>query len=87
MPPFDLWLRGREEIRAFLLDRGAECAGSRLTRIEVNGTSGFTQHRRTGPGGALEPFAVVLLEATDGLVSSIHVFLDPAAVERFVPMT
>ena len=85
MPPYDLWLQGRDEVRAFLLGRGAECAGSLLTPIEANGTLGFTQHRRTGPGGALEPFAVTVLEATDGLVTSIHAFLDPATVERFAP--
>jgi RNA polymerase sigma-70 factor, ECF subfamily len=85
MPPYDLWLQGRDEVRAFLLGRGAECAGSLLTPIAANGTLGFTQHHRTGPGGALEPFAVTVLEAADGLVTSIHAFLDPATVERFAP--
>ena len=85
MPPYDLWLRGRDEVRAFMLGRGAECAGSLLTPVEANGTLGFTQHRRTGPGGELEPFAVTLIEATGGFVASIHAFLDPATVERFAP--
>jgi len=82
MPPYDLWLLGVEEIRAWFLGRARECANSVFVPIEVNGTLGFTQHRRSGVGGALEPFAVTVLEAVDGRIAAIHAFLDPAAVAR-----
>jgi RNA polymerase sigma-70 factor (ECF subfamily) len=80
MPPFDLWLQGRDEIRAWLLGRGQECRDSMLQPIAVNGTLGFTQHRPTGPGGGLEPFAITVLEAVDGAVQSIYAYVDPVLV-------
>jgi len=83
MPPYDLWLRGPDQVRAWLAGRGGECAGSLLVPIEVNGTLGFTQHRRTGPGGSPEPFAVTAIEGVGGLVTAVHAFLDPAGVARF----
>ena len=51
--------------------------------IAANGTLGFTQYQPGGPGGALAPFAVTLLEGTGGLVTAVHAFLDPVAVARF----
>jgi RNA polymerase sigma-70 factor (ECF subfamily) len=83
MPPYALWLHGADEIRAWFLGRARECANSVFVPIEVNGTLGFTQHRRTGAGGALEPFAVTVIEAVDGRISAMHAFLDPVAVARF----
>jgi RNA polymerase sigma-70 factor (ECF subfamily) len=83
MPPFDLWLRGPDEIRTWLLNTGRECANSVLVPIAANGTLGFIQYRRSGPGGAPEPFSVTVLEGLGGLVTAVHAFLDPAAVARF----
>jgi RNA polymerase sigma-70 factor (ECF subfamily) len=83
MPPYALWLHGADEIRAWFSGRARECANSVFVPIEVNGTLGFTQHRRTGAGGALEPFAVTVIEAVDGRISAMHAFLDPVAVARF----
>ena len=83
MPPYDLWLQGPDEIRTWLLRAGRECANSVLVPVEVNGTLGFTQHRRSGPGGEPEPFAVTVLEGVGGLVTAVHAFLDPTAVARF----
>jgi RNA polymerase sigma-70 factor, ECF subfamily len=82
MPPFDLWLRGPDAIRAWLLQSG-ECANSVLVPIAVNGTLGFIQYRRSGPSGAPEPFSVTVIEGVGGLVTAVHAFLDPAAVARF----
>ena len=83
MPPYDLWLQGADEIGAWLLRVGRECANSVFVPVAVNGTLGFTQHRRNGPGGAPEPFGVTVIEGTGGLVTAVHAFLDPAAVARF----
>ena len=83
MPPYDLWLQGRDEIRTWLLRTGRECANSVFVPVAVNGTLGFIQHRRSGPGGAPEPFGVTVIEGSGGLVTAVHAFLDPAAVARF----
>ena len=83
MPPYDLWLRGPEAIRAWLVRMADHCAHMVGTPVAANGTLGFTQYQPSGPGGAPEPFAVTLLEGGGGLVTAIHAFLDPAAVARF----
>jgi RNA polymerase sigma-70 factor (ECF subfamily) len=83
MPPYPLWLRGPEAIRAWLVRMADECAHLVGTTIAANGTLGFTQYQPGGPGGALAPFAVTLLEGTGGLVTAVHAFLDPVAVTRF----
>ena len=83
MPPYDLWLQGPDDIRTWLLGTGGECADSAFVPVAVNGTLGFIQRRRSGPGGALEPFGVMVIEGVGGLVTAMHAFLDPAAVARF----
>ena len=53
MPPFELWLRGRDEILAFWQTQGAACAGSRLVPTVANGQARVrpvpAQHHRRGP--------------------------------------
>jgi RNA polymerase sigma-70 factor, ECF subfamily len=83
MPPYDFWLQGADEIGAWLLRVGRECANSVFVPVAVNGTLGFTQHRRNGPRGTPEPFGVTVIEGTGGLITAVHAFLDPAAVARF----
>jgi RNA polymerase sigma-70 factor (ECF subfamily) len=58
MPPYDLWLRGREEIRAWNLGTGSGCRGSKLVPIMANGMPAFAQYRCSGPNGEFEPWAL-----------------------------
>jgi RNA polymerase sigma-70 factor (ECF subfamily) len=76
MPPYRLWLRGREAIRAWLLGRGAECRGSRLLPTAACGSPAFGQYRPSGPGGRHEPWALAVLEVRDGKVAALNSFLD-----------
>lgn len=76
MPPFDLWLQGPEEIRAWMLGTGHGCRGSRLVPIAANGMPGFGQYRPSGPEGALEPWALQVLEIAQGRIVGINSFLD-----------
>jgi len=76
MPPFDLWLQGPAEICAWMLGTGHGCQGSRLVPIAANGMPGFGQYRPSGPGGALEPWALQVLEISDGRIVGINSFLD-----------
>ena len=51
MPPYEMWLRGRDEILAFWQGQGAACAGSRLLPTTANGRPAFAavppeHHRR-----------------------------------------
>jgi RNA polymerase sigma-70 factor (ECF subfamily) len=76
MPPFDLWLRGAEEIRAWNLGAGSGCRGSRLVPIMANGMPSFAQYRASGPNGEFEPWALQLLDIVDGRIAAINSFLD-----------
>jgi RNA polymerase sigma-70 factor, ECF subfamily len=78
MPPYDLWLRGRDEVISWMLGPGAECRGSRLLPTAANGSPAFGQYRPSGPGGRHEPWALVLLEIADGRIVGQVAFLDTA---------
>ena len=45
MPPFAMWLRGREDILRFWLGQGAGCRGSRLVPTAANGSPAFAQYK------------------------------------------
>jgi len=80
MPPYNLWLRGPEEIAAWHLGPGIECRGSRLLPVMASGLPGFGQYRPSGPGGRHEPWALQVLEIRDGKIIGLNAFLDTAAL-------
>src|SRR5262249_3095005 len=53
MPPYTLWLRGPDAIRAWMLGRGGDCRGSRLIPVEASGAPAFGPHQSDGSPGAL----------------------------------
>ena len=76
MPPYALWLRGREPVRSWLLGRGAGCRGSRLVPIPACGSPAFAHYKPTGPQGTLRPWAVVVLELSGDQIAGWTSFLD-----------
>jgi RNA polymerase sigma-70 factor (ECF subfamily) len=80
MPPYTLWLRGHESIGRWLLGRGAECRGSRLVPTAACGSPAFGQYRSAGSGQGHRPWALVVLEISDGRIAAINSFLDTAAL-------
>src|SRR5262249_23095584 len=60
MPPYTLWLRGREAIRTWFLGRGAGCRGSRLLSTSASGSPAFGQYRPAAQGGH-DPWALIVL--------------------------
>jgi RNA polymerase sigma-70 factor (ECF subfamily) len=76
MPPYELWLIGGAEIRAWMVGPGAECEGSRLVPTVANGAPAFGQYRPSGPDGAFEPWALHVLEISDGQIIGLNFFLD-----------
>ncbi|WP_406374228.1 sigma-70 family RNA polymerase sigma factor [Streptomyces sp. NBC_00647] len=83
MPPFDLWLRGTDDITGFMTTLGAACAGSRLIPVEVNGLPGFAQYKPDEVAGGYTPWAVQALEISKGRITGFHCFLDTA---RWFPL-
>ena len=74
MPPFPLWLRGPEEVSRFMLGQGIHCQGSRLVPTAANGGPAVAVYHPAGPG-AYEPWAIVVLELSDGRIAGLHHFL------------
>jgi RNA polymerase sigma-70 factor, ECF subfamily len=79
MPPYELWLRGHDEISKWLLSFGIECRGSILVPVEAcGGTPAFAQYRRMGEW----PWALVLLDVQDDRIMNLTSYLD---VETLFP--
>jgi RNA polymerase sigma-70 factor, ECF subfamily len=83
MPPFAWWLRGRGEIRRALLGAGRPCNGARLVPTVANGSPAFGQYQPSGPEGGYQPFALVVIEVSAGLITETTTFLD---AERLLPL-
>jgi RNA polymerase sigma-70 factor (ECF subfamily) len=75
MPPYEMWLQGRDDIAAWMLGPGHGCRGSRVLALEVNGAPAFAQWRPNA-GGGYEPWAIHVLDVRGGRVSGISSFLD-----------
>src|SRR5688572_5590516 len=79
MPPFELWLQGRESIAKWLLSFGIGCRGSRLIRVDAcGGTPAFAQYRNGGNNA----WALILLELTGDQITGMTSYLD---VETLFP--
>ncbi len=84
MPPYALWLRGRDDVVAWMVGPGRECRGSRLLPAgEANGCPAFGQYRPGGPGGTFAPWALHVVEVSGGLVTGLNLFLDTSLFPRF----
>jgi RNA polymerase sigma-70 factor, ECF subfamily len=76
MPPYDLWLRGREDILTWWFGPGIGCKGSRVIPAgRANGSPAFGQYKPS-PEGGYEPWALQVLELSDGRIEEITFFLD-----------
>ena len=82
MPPYELWLQGPEQLRAWYLGTGQGCEGSRLVAICANGAPAFAQYRAAAAGGH-EAWALQLIDVSDGRITAINSFLD---CERLFPL-
>jgi RNA polymerase sigma-70 factor (ECF subfamily) len=77
MPPFPLWLRGHEDICGWLVGTGCGCEGSKLVPVRANGAPAFGQYRRPErPGAPRRPWALQVLEISDGRITGLNSFLD-----------
>jgi len=84
MPPYELWLRGREDILAWWVGQGAGCRGSRVIATQTaNGSPAFAQYKPRDDGDGYEPWALQVLEIADGKVVEFTFFL---ATETLFPL-
>jgi RNA polymerase sigma-70 factor (ECF subfamily) len=82
MPPFDLWMRGPENLAGWFLGEGIVCKDGRLLPVSVNGTPGFGNYHYVRPG-LWEPFAIQVIEVSQGKIVGHHNFLYPELFAEF----
>jgi RNA polymerase sigma-70 factor (ECF subfamily) len=81
MPPFDLWLRGRDDIFTWWLGPGIGCRGSRvIPTVSANGAPAFGQYKPSESGQGYEPWALQVVEIENGRIAELTFFLDTARV-------
>jgi RNA polymerase sigma-70 factor (ECF subfamily) len=80
MPPFDLWLRGRDDILTWWFGPGIGCKGSRvIPTTAANGSPTFGQYKPS-PDGGYEPWALQVIELEEGRIVEFTFFLDTATL-------
>ena len=76
MPPYDMWLAGREHIFAWWVGPGIGCKGSRVIAApSACGSPAFGQYK-PDPNGGYEPWALQVLELSGGRIAEFTFFLD-----------
>ena len=77
MPPYDLWLHGRDDIFAWWVGPGIGCRGSRVIPApSANGAPAFGQYKPSPTGEGYEPWALQVLELAEGRIAEFTFFLD-----------
>jgi len=83
MPPFDLWLQGRDDMFAWWFGPGIGCKGSRVLPAGLaNGSPAYGQYK-PAEGGGYEPWSLQVVELSGGRISEITFFL---GTERLFPL-
>jgi RNA polymerase sigma-70 factor (ECF subfamily) len=81
MPPYDLWLAGRDDILTWWFGPGNTCRDSRVVAVEAaNSAPAFGQYRPKPDGDGYEPWALQVVEIADGKIVELTFFLDVATV-------
>ena len=77
MPPFDMWLRGRDDIFAWWYGPGIGCKGSKMIpTASANGAPAFGQYKPSETGSGYDPWALQVLEIEDGKIVELTFFLE-----------
>jgi RNA polymerase sigma-70 factor, ECF subfamily len=81
MPPYDLWLSGRDDIFAWWFGPGIGCKGSRVIPVTTaNGSPAFGQYKPSETGEGYEPWALQVLELSGGRIGELTFFLDTETI-------
>jgi RNA polymerase sigma-70 factor (ECF subfamily) len=76
MPPYELWLRGREDIFGWWVGPGAGCRGSRvIPTFAANGLPAFGQYKPSATGDGYDPWALQVLRVERAQIAELTFFL------------
>ena len=83
MPPYDMWIAGRDDIFTWWFGPGIGCKGSRVIPVRTaNGSPAFGQYKPDSEGG-YSPWALQVIEVSGGRIGELTFFLD---TERLFPL-
>jgi RNA polymerase sigma-70 factor (ECF subfamily) len=82
MPPFRLWLQGRDEIMRWYFGPGNACKDSKVVTFEANGQPAFANYKPTGPD-TYELWGMHLLDIEDGAIKALQSFIYPDWASAF----
>ena len=81
MPPYELWLSGRDDIFGWWLGPGIGCRGSRvIPTVSANGSPAFGQYKPSPTGQGYDPWALQVLEIENGKIVELTFFLDTETI-------
>ena len=84
MPPYDMWLSGREDILTWWFGPGIGCKGSKLVPVFTpSGSVAFGQYKPSADGSGYEPWALQVIEPAQGGIDEFTFFL---STERLFPL-
>ncbi len=84
MPPYDMWLHGRDNILAWWFGPGIGCRGSRLLPTTgANGSVAYGQYKPSASGRGHDPWALMVVEIANDRIHELTFFLD---TERLFPL-
>jgi len=82
MPPFELWLRGPDQVAAWLVGQGAVCENARLLPVQANGAPGFACYHAAGEG-RWEPWCIQVFETNGAQITGWHNYIGAEHFVRF----
>ena len=84
MPPFTMWVQGRDHLARFFALTRWHCEGSRFIPITVNGGyPALAQYVPDRESSSLVPWGIHVLEAKDGQILHIQNFINRKLFSRF----
>jgi RNA polymerase sigma-70 factor (ECF subfamily) len=75
MPPYTLWLQGRESIRGWLFGPGSVCRPSKLVPVKASGAPAFAHYHGTADG-RWKAWAIIVLDLAGDRITEWSAFLD-----------
>ena len=84
MPPYDMWLAGRDDVLAWWFGPGIGCKGSKVIPAgSANGLPAFGQYKPSESGSGYDPWALQVLQVSESGILEFTFFLD---TKRLFPL-
>jgi len=84
MPPFPMWVQGKENLHRFFTLTRWHCEGSRFIPVKVNGGyPAFAQYSPSSDGTVLTPWGIHVVELKGGKILHVQNFINAKLFLRF----